>query len=59
MPSVTLYKSQNRKKIEEILKTAKLNFIIKLPKSVFKEQKRDVYPSIFGFTKGAHNPMMR
>lgn len=56
MPSVTLYKSQNRQKIEEILKTAKLNFIIKLPKSVFKEQKRDVYPSIFGFTKGAHNP---
>lgn len=53
MPSVTL--DYNEEKFKEILEVAKLDFVIKLPIQIFKEQKRDVYTSIFGFTKTQHN----
>jgi len=60
MPSITLM--QNIKNgepteiLSEILSVAKLDYVINLPKTIFKEQKRDVYPSIFGFTKTPHCP---
>lgn len=41
---------------DEILKIAKLDFVIKMPVSIFKEQNRIVYTSIFGFTKTPHHP---
>lgn len=41
---------------DEILKIAKLDFVIKMPVSIFKEQNRTVYTSIFGFTKTPHRP---
>lgn len=50
MPRVTLNKHVG-KKTDEILKMARLDFVISLPLSIFKEQDRDVYTSIFGFTK--------
>lgn len=52
MPKVTL--SQNKIMAEEILKTAKLDFVIKMPLNIFKEQSRTVYTCIFGFTKTPH-----
>lgn len=39
---------------EEILKIAKLDFVIKMPYSLFSEQGRTVNTSIFGFTKVPH-----
>ncbi len=52
MPKVTL--SQNKEETEKILKTAKLDFVIKMPLNIFKEQSRTVYTCIFGFTKTPH-----
>lgn len=53
MPSPTL--TQNQKDLtKDILKIAKLDFVIKMPVQIFKEQKRTVYTSIFGFTKTPH-----
>lgn len=52
MPKVTL--SQNQKKTKEILKIAKLDFVVKMPLNIFKEQSRTVYTCIFGFTKTPH-----
>lgn len=40
---------------EEILKTAKLDFVIKMPNKLFSEQGRTVNTSIFGFTKTPHD----
>ncbi len=40
---------------EELLKTAKLDFVIRMPKELFNEQKRTVNSSIFGFTKTSHH----
>ena len=37
------------------MEKAKLDFVIKLPVDIFKEQNRTVYTSIFGFTKTPHN----
>lgn len=58
MPSITLMQNIKRGEpteiLNEILSVAKLDYIINLPKTIFKEQKRDVYPSIFGFTKTPH-----
>lgn len=54
MPTPTLTKNQNGM-TEEILKTAKLDFVIKMPKTLFSEQKRTVNTSIFGFTKTPHS----
>lgn len=55
MPSITLNKNVG-KGTEDLLKMARLDFVIKMPLSIFKEQNRTVYTSIFGFTKenGGH-----
>ena len=39
----------------KILSNAKLDFVIKMPDNLFKEQDRSVYTSIFGFTKTPHD----
>ncbi len=53
MPTPTLQKNTNGL-TEEILKKAKLDFVIKMPEKLFTEQKRTVNTSIFGFTKTPH-----
>lgn len=53
MPNPTL-SSNVGKLTDEILKIAKLDFVIKMPVAIFKEQDRIVYTSIFGFTKTPH-----
>lgn len=50
MPSITLNKNVG-KGTDDILKIARLDFVIKMPSSIFREQRRTVYTSIFGFTK--------
>ncbi len=53
MPTPTL--NRNTMGItDEILKIAKLDFVIKMPNNLFSEQKRTVNTSIFGFTKTPH-----
>ena len=54
MPTPTLTQNQNGL-TEELLKIAKLDFVIKMPYKLFSEQKRTVNTSIFGFTKTPHN----
>ena len=39
---------------DEILKNARLDFVIKMPERLFAEQDRSVNTSIFGFTKTPH-----
>lgn len=53
MPTPTLTKNQNGL-TEELLKIAKLDFVIKMPYKLFSEQKRTVNTSVFGFTKTPH-----
>lgn len=53
MPNPTL-SSNVGKLTDNILKIAKLDFVIKMPVAIFKEQDRIVYTSIFGFTKTPH-----
>lgn len=55
MPNNTLNKNVG-KETDEILDIARLDFVIKMPVTIFKEQDRNVYTSIFGFTKemGGH-----
>jgi type I restriction-modification system DNA methylase subunit len=53
MPNPTL-SSNVGKLTDHILKIAKLDFVIKMPVAIFKEQDRIVYTSIFGFTKTPH-----
>ncbi len=53
MPNPTL-SSNVGKLTDDILKIAKLDFVIKMPVAIFKEQDRTVYTSIFGFTKTPH-----
>ena len=56
MPTPTLTKNQKQNGLtHEILKIAKLDFVIKMPMNVFSEQKRTVNTSIFGFTKTPHH----
>lgn len=56
MPTPTLRKYQSPGGItEQILKMAKLDFVIKMPFNIFNEQGRTVNTSIFGFTKTPHN----
>lgn len=50
MPTPTLKQNQNGQ-TEDILKIAKLDFVIKMPNNLFSEQKRAVNTSVFGFTK--------
>lgn len=54
MPTPTLTRNQNGL-TDEILKVAKLDFVIRMPYKLFSEQKRTVNTSIFGFTKTPHN----
>lgn len=54
MPTPTLTQNQNGL-TKEILKIAKLDFVIRMPYNLFSEQKRTVNTSIFGFTKTPHN----
>lgn len=54
MPTPTLTQNQNGL-TEDLLKIAKLDFVIKMPYKLFSEQKRTVNTSIFGFTKTPHN----
>jgi len=54
MPTPTLTQNQNGL-TEELLKIAKLDFVIKMPYKLFAEQKRTVNTSVFGFTKTPHN----
>lgn len=54
MPTPTLKQNQGGL-TEELLKMAKLDFVIKMPNKLFSEQKRCVNTSIFGFTKTPHN----
>lgn len=55
MPTPTLTHNQHGI-TEQILKIAKLDFVIKMPEKLFTEQKRTVNTSIFGFTKTPHEP---
>jgi type I restriction enzyme M protein len=56
MPTPTLTKNQKENGLtHEILKMAKLDFVIKMPMNIFSEQKRTVNTSIFGFTKTPHD----
>lgn len=55
MPTPTLTKNVKSGLTENLLKTAKLDFVIKMPKELFNEQKRTVNTSIFGFTKTPHH----
>lgn len=56
MPTPTLAKYQkNGGLTHDILKIAKLDFVIKMPQNIFTEQKRTVNTSIFGFTKTPHD----
>ena len=52
-PTLNMYKED---KTKELLKKAKLDFVIKMPYNLFSEQKRTVNTSIFGFTKTQHLP---
>lgn len=53
MPTTTLNKNIG-KDTNEILKLARLDFVIKMPEHLFSEQGRTVNTSIFGFTKTRH-----
>lgn len=53
MPSPTLTSNIDGL-TRDILNKAKLDFVIKMPVSIFKEQDRTVHTSIFGFTKTPH-----
>lgn len=56
MPTPTLTKHQELNGLtHDILKTAKLEFVIKMPYNLFNEQGRTVNTSIFGFTKTPHH----
>lgn len=57
MPRTTLKNNLNETK--QILKNAKLDFIIKMPEKLFREQSRTVNTAIFGFTKTKHQPQDR
>lgn len=56
MPTPTLTKHQQEGGLShDILSSAKLDFVIKMPYNLFNEQGRTVNTSIFGFTKTAHH----
>ena len=52
MPRTTL--KNNIEATKKILEIAKLDFIIKMPENLFREQDRTVNTAIFGFTKTRH-----
>ena len=53
MPTPTLTHNQGGL-TEELLKKAKLDFVIRMPEKLFSEQRRTVNTSVFGFTKTPH-----
>lgn len=58
MPNNILTKDSRQKNgglVNDILSEARLDYVIKLPVAIFKEQKRTVYTSIYGFTKTPHH----
>lgn len=55
MPSVTLADNISNGRFASLLEKASLDYVIKLPVSIFREQDRTVYTSIFGFTKTPHD----
>jgi len=56
MPTPTLIKNiKNGGLTKNLHKVAKLDFVIRMPKQLFNEQKRTVNTSIFGFTKTPHH----
>lgn len=60
MPSITLEDNLDKKRgkavcTEKLLERASLDFEIKMPLNLFREQRRIVQTSIFGFTKKPHN----
>src|SRR5699024_2720509 len=54
MPTPTLTKHKDNL-TKKILEMAKLDYVIKMPYTLFNEQGRTVNTSIFGFTKTPHN----
>jgi type I restriction enzyme M protein len=54
MPNNTLSKYANQKAAREILKRARLDFVVDMPQQLFFEQGRGVKTSIFGFTKNSN-----
>lgn len=54
MPTPTLTHNQGGS-TEQLLEVAKLDFVIKMPMTLFTEQKRTVNTSVFGFTKTPHS----
>ena len=54
MPTPTLTKNNSNGLTKKLLESAKLDFVIKMPKHLFSEQNRRVNTSIFGFTKTPH-----
>jgi len=55
MPTPTLKKHEDGL-TTDLLKEARLDFVIKMPEGLFREQNRTVSTSIFGFTKRQHRP---
>lgn len=51
VPNNTYSKGQHEKAVLEILKRARLDFVVDMPSQLFFEQGRGVKTSIFGFTK--------
>ena len=56
MPTPTLTQNQ-RGMTDDLLKKARLEFVIKMPEKLFSEQGRTVNTSVFGFTKTPHHSM--
>lgn len=54
MPETTLNKHTSRTKT--LLKTAKLDYVVRMPEKLFSEQGRAVNTAVFGFTKTPHDP---
>lgn len=55
MPTPTLTKHTDDGLAEQLLSKAKLDYVIKMPYTLFNEQGRTVNTSIFGFTKIEHD----
>ena len=54
MPETTL--SKHAEQFGQILKKAKLDFVVRMPEKLFAEQNRTVNTAIFGFTNTPHDP---
>ena len=54
MPTPTLTQNERSGAVKKLLKTAQLDFVIRMPDDLFSEQGRTVQTSVFGFTKTPH-----